>query len=243
MRRATDRGAAAARAARVARARSRLRSRHRRRSARRARLHGDRHRRVAGDGRRGAPPRAAGRPARIASPSITSASTALDVMPLAVRRRRVLELRPAELRRRPRSAPRRSIGAAPAARRPARRVGHRPRLPVGDRAVRVARRSRPASACGLSRASVPVPLNGHVVWTRYYTPGEFERPFQSRRVPARLAAGARPARAAAVPAGVRRTPSRRSCARSERVDDAVGGVAGAAQRRRSFSRRAEKGRM
>ncbi len=24
---------------------------------------------------------------------------------------------------------------------------------------------------------VPVPLNGHTVWTRYYTPGEFEKPF------------------------------------------------------------------
>ncbi len=67
----------------VARARSRLRSGHRRGSARCARLHGDRHRLVAGDGRGGPPPGAAGRPARIASTSITSASTQLDVLPPA----------------------------------------------------------------------------------------------------------------------------------------------------------------
>jgi SAM-dependent methyltransferase len=28
-----------------------------------------------------------------------------------------------------------------------------------------------------ARGGVPVPMNGHIVWTRYYTPGEFERPF------------------------------------------------------------------
>jgi SAM-dependent methyltransferase len=29
-----------------------------------------------------------------------------------------------------------------------------------------------------ARGGVPVPMNGHIVWTRYYTPGEFERPFR-----------------------------------------------------------------
>ena len=29
-----------------------------------------------------------------------------------------------------------------------------------------------------ARARMPVPLNGHVVWTRYYTPGEFGRAFR-----------------------------------------------------------------
>jgi SAM-dependent methyltransferase len=30
-----------------------------------------------------------------------------------------------------------------------------------------------------SRGRVPVPLNEHTVWTRYYTPAEFERPFRA----------------------------------------------------------------
>ena len=56
--------------------------------------------------------------------------------------------------------------------------------------------------------AVPVPLNGRTVWTRYYTPAEFERAFASAGFDARVAARARLVRAASVHAGVCRSPSR-----------------------------------
>ena len=89
------------RAARVARARSRLRSRHRRRVRWRSRLSRHRHRLVAGDGRRGAP--RASRGAGLARPrrrACTLGIHELDALRAGAVRRRVLELRPAQLRRR-----------------------------------------------------------------------------------------------------------------------------------------------
>ena len=120
-------------------------------------------------------------------------------------RRRVLELRPAQLRGRSRRRGAAHRRPAAARRRPG-RVGDRPRLPVGDRALPRARRlaARARSASGAD--PVPVPLEGRTVWTRYYTPAGVRADLRRGRLHARVAARARPVRAAAVSA--RPSPAR-----------------------------------
>jgi SAM-dependent methyltransferase len=44
--------------------------------------------------------------------------------------------------------------------------------------VHAARRQFPRAAIRFTRGLAPVPLDGRTVWTRYYTPGEFQRIFE-----------------------------------------------------------------
>ena len=123
-----------------------------------------------GDGRRGAPPSRRTPACTIASTSSTSGSindtssdTVVDRFDAAYSNFGPLNCVD-DLPRGPRN--RRSA----AARRLPGRVGDRPRLPVGDRALHVARRSGRARDSLPPRRPVPVPLEGRTVWTRYYTP-------------------------------------------------------------------------
>jgi hypothetical protein len=51
------------------------------------------------------------------------------------------------------------------------------RLCPWEIALHTLRRDWPRLRVRFASKSVPVPLNGNTIWTRYYTPREFERPF------------------------------------------------------------------
>ncbi len=184
-----------------------------------ARLPGDGHRLVAGDGRRGAATGARGRAlrSRRRPPSRHPRARPPGAGTL---RRRLLEFRSAQLRRRTCRQP---PAPSPGASAPAACWWRRSSAASARGRSRSIWRAATGGAPGVrfSRAFVPVPLERRRVWTRYYTPasssGRLSRPASRANPCARSALLAPPPYLR----GVRRSPSGPGDA-LWRVDDAVG---------------------